>query len=417
MPSSYLFPPWIQAPESITKSFATGLGIAADVQNQRAAIQEKEASDALWASISREANMQRSQYQQEQLALDAQRLAQDQQMNQLKVQEAQQRFDAYHGYQNAIAGGMDPGAAALRFGPGMDLSLQGIGTLARQLSLDKAMAQPLPDIRTETLPGGQQVSFYPTGRNAYGQVDWAQVTKGTMDPLARTTYTRDLTMAENAIKALEKEQAAADASGLEETALSIEESKRTGMQKRLADKANKRKQDMAEAEWKRDWIKWHYGEGPDPGPEPRIAPPAAAPGAAAGTNKPVTITKDYGTIPAPPMYGPPEEPWSSALRRKAQGPLGAIGRFFKPQTSPTYYEPPQFAPREVSIPPVAEEIRDKIAAPFEAIGRMFGIQDLKTMSDKQLNNIYRALSGIEQDAIPDFTREEVIDAILKLKKQ
>src|SRR5215813_7640086 len=109
---AFEIPPWLKPPESIAKSYATGLEIGANISNQRAALEEKQASDALWASIAQQRALEQSQYQ-----------------------DAQRRFAAQQQYQADISAGMQPIDAIMKNFPGTDESMTGYGQLARQLQM------------------------------------------------------------------------------------------------------------------------------------------------------------------------------------------------------------------------------------------------------------------------------------------
>lgn len=139
----FTFPPWIHAPESVAKSYATGVELGANIQNQRAQLQEKEMSDALWANIAQQRQNQEQAYRQAQLGQEAQRMQQDEQLNQIKIQEAQRKFAAQQQYQQFVQGGGDPLQGIMQFFPGTDESMTGYGQLARQMQLSKlGGAQP-----------------------------------------------------------------------------------------------------------------------------------------------------------------------------------------------------------------------------------------------------------------------------------
>lgn len=311
---AFEIPPWIKAPESVAKSYGTGFELGANVANQRAALQERAASEALWAQIAQQRAAQQQQYQQAQIAQDQQRLAQEQQLNQLKVQDTQRRFAAQQQYQADLAAGMDPLQAIMKNFPGTDESMTGYGQLARQLQLqNRMMRPPFPTSMTDPVTGERYGGYMTT--TAEGE----RFTPFRQQADAMTRY-----MEEQELKELAKSRDAAVAAqnlypGFQQK---LDELRKMPKPDDAQKKALERMEDIDAAVKQADW---EYRKRqhelrpqvyPDPGPAPRTG--ATAPGATVPGSIPIAAADG---VPAGVMENT-EDP---LLTRVAKGIGGALG--------------------------------------------------------------------------------------------
>src|SRR5262245_42360644 len=320
---AFEIPPWLKPPESIAKSYATGLEIGANISNQRAALEEKQASDALWASIAQQRALEQSQYQQAQLQQEQQRMAQDAQLNQLRIQDAQRRFAAQQQYQADISAGMQPIDAIMKNFPGTAESMTGYGQLARQLQMQRRVMQA-PRATEYTDP----VSGRRIGGLMYQTEAGERFTPFRDDVQERQMEQMNLRELYRQYDEARQAATKAGTADIEERVLLIPEKDRTESEKRWAAQAEAHQSAIRDADWRlrKAYHDAYPQQYPDPGPQP------------GGT----TTTPGQAQPTAPGLSAPPGRSRTGAMQWERAAVPGAAGGVLNPNILPPGYLPPGY---------------------------------------------------------------------------
>ena len=318
------FPPWI-APADPATHMAQGMHIGVQLgaqmmERQMRAQQQAQRAQEFQQEMDQAAAQQRFKETQaaRQTQLDAQQQALAEQRFSLAASEAARKHQAFQEYQSAVAGGMDPNEAMLRWGPAMSANT---GAAAAIRAHEKAMAQPktwqeitmpsglktlqssLGDIRFPRAEHAASIARVPEGAKFVQETEdtpahWQIPAKSaSISPTAlmlerdKTERTLDKLMTDNSQYDL-SESARPDPSWKSKLKLQ----QWTSLKAR-ADQLRKRLADLESG-----------GEGSPDGTQQLAPAPAPAPAAPAGTNSAaikITGIRPAGTQAAAPMANAP----------------------------------------------------------------------------------------------------------------
>jgi hypothetical protein len=298
---NFEFAPWIKPPDSIAKSFAQGLGIAADVQNQRAQLQQRQDEEAQRTQLERQRLAQEQQYRQQQYGISQQELMQSQQLNQLKIQDAQRRFAAQQQYQQDLASGVDPLKAIMKNFPGTDESMTGYGQLARQMQLQKQMSAPAKPITFKDPVSGKDVSYLQS-YTAEGAPHYQRMIEPP-DTMTKSMMLQQSNYLREQLRQLRAAQIKATSDPLYQMSLTKPESELNATAKESIQEVKDRQQEISDLEAQLNGI---YSETGAP-PLKTTTPSPTKPGAGFKVISIETLPEGGGNVPiAPPIEISPD---------------------------------------------------------------------------------------------------------------